>query len=99
MNGIGFLPVHLAFDQAQDTGYGKGHNKVEYAGDEKDLEIPVVVRRNRLALKKQLGYGYDVEDRRVFDIDHELVARGRQDVADDLRQDDAAHGLRVAHAD
>ena len=49
--------------------------------------------------REQLGVADDEHDRGILDVDDQVVADLRDDVADGLGQDDAGHGLEVIHAD
>ena len=48
---------------------------------------------------KELREGDDEHDGGVLDVDDQVIADLRHDVAQGLRQDDAGHGLHMRHAD
>ena len=74
-------------------------HEVNQACDEEHLEIPEIRARRRLRLEEQLGNRNHVQNAGILDIDNELVADGRQDIAHGLRQHNACHRLPVRQAD
>ena len=59
----------------------------------------VIALHDRAGNAQQVVHREDVDERRILDEVDRLIRDRRQDDADDLRQDDATHRLRVVHAE
>lgn len=99
MNRVHRRPFQFDFQETEDAGYSKGHDKVNRTGNQKDLKVSEVVAGGRLGHEKKLGNAYYIQHRGVLDINNEFITGGGQDVAHRLRQDYVPHGLRMGHAD
>ena len=65
----------------------------------KNFKVFVVHACSRLGSKIQLCYGDNVQYRGILDIDNQVVAQLRHNVAQSLRQNNAAHSLDMVHTD
>ena len=88
-----FLP------QAQQVAGEQRHRQVDDHDDGSALKIGVQRADHALVDKEQIGDRDNAQNRRVLDVDDEVVADLRDDVAQRLRQDDVQHRLPVVHAD
>ena len=88
--------VRLQFFES--IGEYSGHGKVEDACNEKGGHVKLALDDGARDTQ-EVVHGEDIDEGCVLDEVDGLVADGRQGDAQYLRQDDAAHGERAAHAE
>ena len=93
------VAVHPLFDPVQDEGSDQCHRQVANHLDGGGGKIEVGGTHRTPMGGKELREGDDEHDGGVLDVDDQVIADLRHDVAQGLRQDDAGHGLHMRHAD
>ena len=88
-----FLP------QAQQIAGEQRHRQVDDHDDGRALKIGVQRTDDALVDKEQVGDRDNAQHRGILDVDDEVVADLRDDVAQRLRQNNVQHRLPVVHAD
>ena len=91
--------VHLRFQRAQDARANEREDEVDDHRDRERLKVPVVCAGDALGGVEQLHGADDRQHAGVLDVDDEVVADLRHDIAQRLRQHDVDHCLEVRHAD
>ena len=92
-------PFHPVFQQAEQSGACKGKDEVHYHSDGEGFEIGVVSSGNAFCGVEKFYDSNDGKDAGIFDVDDQVVADLRHNVAQGLGKNDAYHSLYVSHSD
>ena len=84
MDGVGILSGHPLFSKAQNACNGKGHDKIQYAGDKENREVLETNTCDGLTGEEEFRNGDEVQYGRIFDIDDKFVACSRQNIPNGL---------------
>ena len=98
-DGVAVRPGKLLFGKPQKPRDREGQDEVQHADNGIDLEGLQIDALDDACHVVKLRHADDVQDRGVLDVDDKLVADRRQNVLQNLRNDDLDHRLRVRHAD
>ena len=90
---------HLVFQQAEQSGAYKSKDKVHYHSDGKGFEISVISSSYAFCCVEKFYNSNNGKNAGILDIDDQVVANLRHDVAQCLWKDYVHHSLYMRHSD
>ena len=90
--------VKLLLPQSEDKRADDRHYQVDSQRYNCRREVDILCADDSLVSREELGVADNEHDGSILDVDYEVVAYLRDDVAYGLRKNDIEHGLEVVHA-